>query len=356
MMNKNNQIFELYIDYLVTSFSYTTATGLSNLLDNEISHDQVTRFLSHKQFTSADLWQNVKKEVRKIESDEGVLIFDDTVQEKRYSSENTLINWHFDHTVGRSVKGINLLNCIYHSNEASLPVAFKLITKPIQYSNIETRKIKRKSNTTKNEDLIEILKACKGNQLKWRYVLADSWFSSIGNMKFIHEKMKKHFVLALKSNRLVALSKEDKLQGRFQRIDTLDWSESPILGWVKGMDIPILLHRQIFKNKDGSEGILYLISNDIELDKESIEAIYQKRWKVEVFHKNIKSNTGLAKSPAKKEKTQSNHIFMSLLATAKLEGMSIKKGLTTFGLKMKLYIKAQKEAVKAWQQMQMLTA
>jgi len=175
-------------------------------------------------------------------------------------------------------------------------------------------------------------------------------------MKFIHEKMKKHFVLALKSNRLVALSKEDKLQGRFQRIDTLDWSESPILGWVKGMDIPILLHRQIFKNKDGSEGILYLISNDIELNKESMEAIYQKRWKVEVFHKNIKSNTGLAKSPAKKEKTQSNHIFMSLLATAKLEGMSIKKGLTTFGLKMKLYIKAQKEAVKAWQQMQMLTA
>jgi hypothetical protein len=52
--------------------------------------------------------------------------------------------------------------------------------------------------------------------------------------------------------------------------------------------MPIILYRQIFKNKDGSEGILYLISNDIELDKESIEAIYQKRWEVEVFHKNIK--------------------------------------------------------------------
>jgi hypothetical protein len=99
-----------------------------------------------------------------------------------------------------------------------------------------------------------------------------------------------------------------------------------------------------------------LISNDIELDKASMEAIYQKRWKVEVFHKNIKSNTGLAKSPAKKEKTQSNHIFMSLLATAKLEGLSIKKGLTTFGLKTKLYIKAQKTALEAWQQMQTSTA
>ncbi|MFT5559417.1 MAG: hypothetical protein ACI9RZ_001899 [Sphingobacteriales bacterium] len=113
----------------------------------------------------------------------------------------------------------------------------------------------------------------------------------------------------------------------------MDWSESLIFGWVKETDMAIILHQQIFKNKDGSEGILYLISNDIELDKKSIEAIYQKRWKVEFFHKNIKSNTDLAKSPAKKEKTQRHHIFMPLLATAKLEGISIKKSLTTFGLK-----------------------
>ena len=346
-MNKNKQIFELYIDYLVTSFSYTTATGLSNLLDGEISHDQITRFLSNREFSSADLWKNVKKEVREIESDDGVLIFDDTVQAKPFSNENELISWHFDHTVGRSVKGINLLNCIYSSGQSSIPVAFKLITKEIKYSDVETKKLKRKSWTTKNEDLISMLKACKQNQLKWRYVLADSWFSSTGNMRFIHEKVKKHFILALKSNRLIALSREDKLQGRFHRIDSLNWSETPICGWVKGMDIPVILHRQIFKNKDSSEGILYLISNDIELDKESLETIYQKRWKVEVFHKNIKSNTALAKSPAKTKKTQSNHIFMSLLATVKLECLSVKKGLTTFGLKTKLYIKAQKAAIEA---------
>ena len=47
---------------------------------------------------------------------------------------------------------------------------------------------------------------------------------------------------------------------------------------------------------------------------------------------------------------------MSLLATAKLEGLSVKKGLTTFGLKTKLYIKAQKEALKAWHHMQTLSA
>ena len=345
-MNQNKQIFELYLDYLITSFNYTTATGLSQLLDGEISHDQVTRFLAHKELTSSDLWLAVKKDVRRVESEnDGVIIFDDTVQAKPHSKENDLINWHFDHTLGRSVKGINLLNCLYSSSETSLPVAFELIKKPIQYTDIKTRKLKRKSEQTKNEYLRSMLSTCQKNQLKWRYVLADSWFSSTENMKFIHEGMKKSFVFALKSNRLVALSLEEKQQGRYVRIDTLRWSDKPIMGWLKGLEVPILLHRQVFKNKDESEGLLYLVSNDIELNKDDIETIYQKRWNVEVFHKNIKSNTGLAKSPAKKERTQSNHIFMSLIATARLGCLSLKKGVTTFGLKTKLYLKAQKQAL-----------
>ena len=85
-----------------------------------------------------------------------------------------------------------------------------------------------------------------------------------------------------KTNHLVALSKEDKLQGSFQGIDSLNWSDASICGWVKGMNTPIILHWQIFKDKDDSEGI------------------------------------------------------------------SIKTGLTTFGLKTKPYIKTQNEAFKIW--------
>ena len=39
-------LLELYSDYLISSFALITATGLSMLLDNEYSHDQITRFLS----------------------------------------------------------------------------------------------------------------------------------------------------------------------------------------------------------------------------------------------------------------------------------------------------------------------
>ena len=88
-MNKPD-IFDLYTDYLITSFSYTTATGLSNLVDGAVSHDQITHFLSQQDFTSKELWKVIKKTVREIETDEGVLIFDDTIQEKPHSKEGIL--------------------------------------------------------------------------------------------------------------------------------------------------------------------------------------------------------------------------------------------------------------------------
>ncbi len=61
-------------DYLISNNGL--ATGLSAMMDNSISHDQITRFLSKSDVTSKDLWMKVKKIVRDIESEEGCLIFD----------------------------------------------------------------------------------------------------------------------------------------------------------------------------------------------------------------------------------------------------------------------------------------
>lgn len=47
----------------------------------------------------------VKRTVRKIEDEEGVLIADDTISEKPYMDENEIVGWYFDHSKGRSVKG-----------------------------------------------------------------------------------------------------------------------------------------------------------------------------------------------------------------------------------------------------------
>ena len=116
---------ELYADYLICSTSYTTATGLSRLTDNAISHDKVTRFLSSKDFNSAYLWMKAKPLYNAIKSDDGVLIVDDSIEEKPYTDENEVISWHWDHKHKRSVKGINFVSLMYESNERSAPIGFE---------------------------------------------------------------------------------------------------------------------------------------------------------------------------------------------------------------------------------------
>ena len=111
----DKEMLDLYTDYLISSFSYTTATGMSDLLDNAISHDKVTRFLSERDFSSKDLWKLVKPIVREYEEEHACISFDDTIQEKAYTDENDIIAWHFDHSKGRSMKGVNILNCLYHT-------------------------------------------------------------------------------------------------------------------------------------------------------------------------------------------------------------------------------------------------
>lgn len=131
--------------------------------------------------------------------------------------------WHFDHCSGRPVKGINLLNAVYHSKGSSIPVVFELVKKPIQYSDIAIRKLRRKGERTKNEIMREMIATCISNDLKFRYILMDSWFSSEENFEFIAGKGR-HFIAALKDNRLVALSEEDKKEKRFVRVDELNFS------------------------------------------------------------------------------------------------------------------------------------
>jgi hypothetical protein len=52
----NNELLDLYSDYLISSFGQTTATGLAALLDGQLSHDRIQRFLASELRTSADLW------------------------------------------------------------------------------------------------------------------------------------------------------------------------------------------------------------------------------------------------------------------------------------------------------------
>ena len=75
---------DLYTDYLLSTFGAATATGLSAMVNGDVSHDRITRFLSVKDYTSRS---------------------------------------------GRTVRGINFLNALYYCKQTLILVVFELVKK-----------------------------------------------------------------------------------------------------------------------------------------------------------------------------------------------------------------------------------
>ena len=69
-----------------------------------------------------------------------------------------------------------------------------------------------------------------------------------------------------------------------------------------------------------------------------------RRWNVEPYHKSLKQNASLSKSPTKTVTTQSNHIFASICAYIKLEMLKVSTQTNHFALKSKLYMRALRTA------------
>jgi hypothetical protein len=333
---------DLYTDYLISSTTLATATGMSSLLS--ISHDKITRSLSKGTYDSAYLWKQVKPMIHELTTskEEIILSFDDSIEEKMYTDESSLICWHYDHVFKRNVKGVNFLTALVDVGGAKLPVAVEFVKKDLWELN-EKGNPKRKSSKTKNELFREMIDCCNSN-FRFDYVVADSWYSSFENMELVKKTLNSNFIIALKSNRLVALSKADKKSGKYVNIESLQPEQQTMEVWFKELDFPLLLVKQIFKNEDDTVGELYLACSDLNLSYARITTIYKKRWGVEVYHKSVKSNASFSKSPTKREKTQTNHFILSILAYVKLELLYLRKNKNHFAMKHIIYQAATKAA------------
>lgn len=370
----NKNLLDIYSDYLLTSFSYATSTGLSIALNGEISNSKISRFLAgnyqekgqlkHTEYTSKDLWKLVKETVREDEFDEGILTLDDTVEEKPYTDENQVNCYHFDHTSGRSVKGINMLNFLYLGQKLITPIALEIIKKSTilekekidKKGNKKTVKI-RKTDKNKNELVRENINQIVKNKVKFKYIVMDSWFASVETLELIN-KHKKHFVVPLKSNRKIALSKQEKLKGKWLKLDNLELNQQlentskAIEIWLEGLPFSVFLTKQVFTNKDGSIAEMYLITNDKALSNQpkQIQEIYHKRWKIEEFYKSLKSNLAFSKAPTKNTWTQINHFFCSIYTYFQTEILLKTTNFKNhFQLKSSLYLKALKSAMSELQ-------
>ena len=118
----------------------------------------------------------------------------------------------------------------------------------------------------------EMIDTCIRNDLKFHFVLMDSWFSATENFDFIAGKGR-HFIAALKDNRLFAVKQEGKTDKHFRQVEELNLRQQTVVrGWLKGYAREVVVVRQVFTNKDGSTGTLHLVCSDLTCDYDTIAA------------------------------------------------------------------------------------
>ena len=67
----------------------------------------------------------------------------------------------------------------------------------------------------------------------------------------------------MKSNRSAVLSEHERNKGHWTSIDELNIpNNTPVKVWLKDLEFPVLMTKQLFTNKDDSIGIRFLVSND----------------------------------------------------------------------------------------------
>jgi hypothetical protein len=77
---------------------------------------------------------------------------------------NEIICWHHSHIHKRHIKGVNILSCLVEYEGISLPVGYEIIHKDISFSDVATKKVKRKASIGKNEHFRNLIDTCSQNK------------------------------------------------------------------------------------------------------------------------------------------------------------------------------------------------
>jgi len=296
---------DLYVDFLIASQKQYSGLELSKVSPTKMTHDCVSRWLSKNKLTPKIVWQTAAP---LVDPKTGYLIIDDSVLDKPYSRKIPMVKKQYSGKHHRLVNGIDLVNMLWTDGEKMIPVDYRAYD--------PTR-----DGKTKNDHAQEMLDYAEKRGFSPGYVLMDSWYSSIDNLKNIDRKDWK-FIAALKENRLVSL-----IQGTYLHVSELDWASKQVHEvWLKAFGW-VLVSKIVFTSGD----ITYVATNDLSLtDAGTIRSHNDHRWKIETFHRGIKQCCGIERCYLTLERSQRNHILCAFLAFLKLEMERIQNGISWY--------------------------
>lgn len=178
-----------YIHFLIAAQKVFTCTEAARCQPENLdppAHDAFTRLLTREPPDTGTLWQEART---LVEPERGLLVLDDTTLDKPYSKKMELVHRHWSGKHHRVVSGINLTTLLWSEEGALVPTDFRVYDKP-------------HDSLTKNDHFRAMLQTAHQRGFAPRYVLFDSWYSSLDNLKAIRSYVWR-WLCRLKSNRLV---------------------------------------------------------------------------------------------------------------------------------------------------------
>jgi hypothetical protein len=308
-----------YCQYLLSSQINYTITNLAEHLE-AISHDKINRYLLSEKLTPRLLWDNVK-DVIEIDED-AYLIFDDTVIDKRHSEEIELTRWQYSGNEHGVIRGIGLISCLYVNPRLG---KFWVIDYRIYDPSGDGK--------TKIDHVLDMLKSLVYyKDLPFSSVLMDSWYATNKLMLYI-DSLGKIYYCPLKRNRLV-----DDTGGEqdYQQIEKLSWHETELKHGkvIKIRKFPGAKRVKLFRVPVSTTRTEFIVTNDSSQNSTKVvQQVYNIRWKVEEFHRELKQLTGVESCQCRKGRIQRNHISCAILVWFRLKALAYKTGQTVYQIK-----------------------
>ena len=296
-----------YCQFLLASQVNYTQTYFADHSE-EISHDRVNRMMRENQLTPRELREMVRKEL--ILSENGYLLFDDTVVDKNHSFAIEVVRRQWSGNAQKVIKGIGIVTCVYVNPELD------------QFWIIDYRIYDpERDGKSKIDHLLEMWRTVVHVEcLPFQTVLMDSWYASMKVIKVI-EKAGKIYYCPIKKNRKVSESRESG----YQRVEALGWSENELAHGktVHLNKFPAGHQVKLFRIAVSTQRTDFIITNDMSQDSsQDTKEESALRWKIEQFHREAKQVTGLEACQCRKQRAQRNHIACAMLVWVRLNQLA----------------------------------
>lgn len=230
------------------------------------------------------------------------LVLDDSVIGRNRSKAVELLAFVFDHVIGKSVRGFNLLMLGWTDGFSFIPVAFNMLSSAKQEKRFKEAnpRIDKRTNgykarisavMHKPDAAIAMIHDALAAGIPAEYILMDTWFTNEPFIKRILD-CGLDVIGMLKNNKQMyhfngGLYNLDSLASYFARMNTAGDILGSVLVKTKRERIPVKL--VFVRNRNNRSEYIIILSTDCSLSDAEIIRRYGYRWSIECCFKVSKS-------------------------------------------------------------------